>query len=186
MKTLMRTLTLAFVLFSVVPAWAQTYPSSTTLSAAITATQTQIRVASATGVQAGGVLIIDQEPLFIQSCGAACTTVNVLRTTRTIAHGSGAVVTVISKASKPLSVFTHNGAIRAGQCSTSTSSSAATALATAFWPTPAQGVTFLPVVDQDTGDFYMCRRTTGGRWEWTKTNVQGLNALDGSVWTAWP
>ncbi len=184
MKTLFRFVACLALLvpLSVVSASAQTYPNSTTLSASITATQTQIRLASGTGVARGGAVFIDQEYMDVQSCTTtACTTVNVTRVKKQAAHGSGAKVTVVSVAGKPQSMLTHNAAFRAGQCSTSTSSVATTALV----PT-LTGLTYLPIIDIDTGDFYFCRRTTGGRWEWVVTNVQGYNALDGSIWTAWP
>lgn len=161
-------------------AFAQSYPSSTTLSASITATQTTITLASGTNVQAGGALFVDMEMLPIVSCAvAACTTVNVNRSGgRPAAHASGAVVTVVTALQKTNILLTHNGAIRSGQCSTSTSSSAATALA---------GIGFLPIIDIDTGDMYMCRRNgASGGWVWNKTNFQNINGTAGSVWTAWP
>lgn len=165
----------ALLTLAAVPVSAQTYLTSTTLNGSITATQTQIRVASATNVQANGGFYIDHE--FMPVVSVSGTLVTVVRNQRPTAHGSGAVVLIASAANRAFTMLTTNGAQRAGQCSTSTSSSAATALA---------GINYLPIIDIDTGNVYNCRRVTGGLWLWTYTNVQGLNALDGSVPTAWP
>ena len=162
-------------------AFAQTYPNSTTLSAAITATQTSFRVVSATGVAADGGLIIDNEYMGVVSVSG--TLVTVTRVNRPAIHGSGTAVTVFSAAARAQSLLSGGAAepLRSGQCSASTSSSAATALAPSL-----TGVSYLPIVNIVTGDFYMCRRVTGGLWKWVKLNTQGFNSIDGSVWVAWP
>jgi hypothetical protein len=177
MKTILVSLSLILTLSGT--AFAQTYPNATTLSAAITSTQTQIVLASGTGVQAGGALYIDMEYIPIVSCAVtACTTVNVQRMTRPAAHGSASIVLVIAKAARPVIMLTHDGARRGGSCSTSTSSVAATALA---------NFSYLPIIDIDTGDIYMCRHNgASGSWVWNKTNYQTINGTAGSVPIAWP
>ena len=169
----------ALVTLSAVPVSAQTYLRTTTLTNAITATQTQFILASGTGVAAGGGLYIDHEFIPILSCAvAACTTVNVARSQKPNAHGAAAVVYVASVAAKPFTILTHMGAQRAGVCSTSTSGSPATALA---------GIQYLPIIDIDTGDQYNCRRNgTNGTWVWNVTNVLNVNGTAGSSPTAWP
>lgn len=164
---------------SVVAASAQTYPNSTTLSANLTASGTVVSLASGTGVAANGALWIDAEMLPITSCAnAGCTRVNVTRVAKPLAHASGEVVTVISASARPQTMLPTSAAWRQGQCSTSTSSLPATALA---------GYQFLPIFDIDTGNVYMCRRNgTNGSWVWNRLNAQNINGTAGSVWTAWP
>lgn len=168
---------LAFILsFAAVPLQAQTYLTNTTLSASITATQTTLTVASATNIAAGGALFIDHEVMSVVSVSG--TTITVTRTQRPQAHASSAVVYVATVAQRPFVLLTHDGARRMGQCSTSTSSTPATALAS---------IRYLPLIDIDTGDFYNCRRNgASGSWVWNVTNVQALNGEAGSVPTAWP
>lgn len=168
---------LAFILsFAAVEVQAQTYLTNTTLSAAITATQTTLTVASATNIAAGGALFIDHEVLEVVSVSG--TTITVSRTQRPAAHASSAVVYVATVAQRPFVMLSHNGARRMGQCSTSTSSTPSVALAS---------IRFLPIIDIDTGDFYNCRRNgASGTWVWNVTNVQTVNAEAGSVPTAWP
>lgn len=170
---------------SAAPSLAQTYPTMTTLSSAVaggSSTQPppgQLRLTSGTNVQAGGALFVDQEYMDITGCAnAACTIVNVNRTARPAAHAAGAVVFVATQAMKPNIMLRSAGAYRVGQCSTSTSSSPATALGGLYQ--------YLPLIDIDTATVYNCRRIAGGVWTWVRTNVQAMNTLDGSVPTAWP
>lgn len=167
---------LVAVAFLAVPASAQTYLTDTTLSAAITATQTQFTVASATDIEAGGALYIDHEYMDVVSVSG--TRVTVSRTQRPTAHVSGSVVYVATRAQKPRVMLPHDGARRAGTCSTSTSYVASTALATV-----SGGI--LPIIDIDTGNIYGCRRVGDG-WQWVYTNVQDLNGAAGSTPTVWP
>lgn len=158
------------------PVEAQTYLRNTTLSANITATQTQFAIASATGVEVGGVLFVDHEPMPIQAVSG--TTVTVLRTQKPLAHASGAVVYVGTKAQRATNFLVHSAARRMGQCSTSTSVVPQTALT-------ALGT--LPIIDVDTGDVYMCRKNgASGSWVWNVTNVQSLNGEAGSTPTVFP
>lgn len=177
MKTFI-TLLVALIL-SAAPALAQTYPTMTTLAANATATQTTLTLTAGTGVAARGGLFIDAEFIPIVSCAnAACTLVNVSRTTKPAAHSTSAVVFVVSAAAKANIMLTHEGAFRVGQCSTSTSMVPATALA---------AYQFLPIIDIDTGDIYQCRKVgAGSSWVWVRTNVQNFNGEAGSVPTTWP
>lgn len=177
MKTVLAVLSL--ILASVLPLAAQTYPTMTTLSANITATQTTIQLASGTGVAARGALYIDAEYMDIIGCAnAGCTLVNVNRMQKPAAHGASAVVFVVSQAAKANIMLASAGAFRVGLCSTSTSSTPSVALA---------DYQYLPIIDIDYGWVYNCRRNgTGGTWVWNRTNVQTMNAEAGSVPTAWP
>ncbi len=177
MKNLLISVVVALALVGA--AEAQTYPRSTTLGAALTANARTVTLASGTGVEANGALWIDSEFIPVQSCAnAACTLVNVMRTQKPIAHGNAAVVTVVSAAARPNIMLTTSAAWRVGQCSTSTSSIPATALA---------GFQYLPIYDIDQGYVYMCRRNgTGGTWVWNATNALAINGTAGSVWSAWP
>lgn len=173
-------LVLVALTLSVAPVSAQTYPRSTTLSANITATATNITIASGTGVAANGALWIDAEMIRVVACNnVACTNVNVNRTSgKPMAHASSAIVTVLSAAAVPNTMLPNSAAYRVGQCSTSTSSAASTALA---------GFQFLPIFDVDQGYVYMCRRNgTSGAWVWNRTIAQNINGTAGSEWTAWP
>lgn len=173
-------LILAALLASVTTSHAQTYPRSTTLSAAITARAAIVVLASGTGVEQNGALWIDSEFIPILSCvpNTSCAQVNVMRTQKPQAHGSAAVVTVVSAAARPNIMLATSAAWRVGQCSTSTAYAPNVALA---------GYQFLPIYDIDQGYVYMCRRNgTGGTWVWNATNAQNINGTVGSVWTAWP
>lgn len=162
---------------------AQTYPRSTTLSAAMTASARTATLASGTGAEAGGALWIDSEFIPIASCAnAACTLVNINRTNKPVAHANGAIVTVVSAAAKPSTMLSNVAVSRVGQCSTSTSAIAATALA---------NFQYLPIFDIETGYVYMCRHngpvvSNLATWIWNATNALPINGTAGSIWTAWP
>lgn len=176
MKKLIIATLIALGTFWSAPVEAQTYLRNTTLSANITATQTQFMIASATGVEVGGALFVDHELMVIQAVSG--TTVTVLRTQKPQAHSSGAVVYVATKAQRATNFLSHDGARRMGQCSTSTSVVPATALA---------NLGTLPIIDVDTGDIYMCRKNgASGSWVWNVTNVQALNGEAGSTPTTFP
>lgn len=154
------------------PVAAQQYVTTTTLSSAVTATQTQITVASATNVQAGGAFYIDQE--FIPILSVSGTTATVSRTNRPAAHASGQQVFVATATLKPLIMLTHSAAFRVGVCSTSTSSVRSTALA---------GIVALPIIDIDQATVYDCRRNgTNGAWVWNALLLYQLNAAAATTW----
>ena len=176
MKTFL-SLLVTVLLFAAVPVSAQTYLTDTTLSASITSTQTQFRVASATDIAAGGALYIDHELMDVTAVSGTLITVS--RTWRPAAHASGAGVTIATFAQKSRVMLSHDGARRAGVCSTSTSVIAATALATV-----TGGI--LPIIDIDTGDLYGCVRGANSAWLWVTTNSQTVNGVAGSVPTVWP
>ena len=162
------------VLLSVsVPVSAQTYLTNTTLSSAVTSTtQTNWVLASATGVEVGGQLYVDQELVSVTAISG--TTITVRRSQRPMLHAASAVVFVATKAQSQTNFLPSAAAKRSGACSFSTSYFNAAALA---------GMT-LPFIDTDTGDIYGCRRNgAGSSWVWNVTNVVGINGA-GSVPTA--
>lgn len=166
-------LSLLVTLALAAPVSAQTFLTNTTLSASVTTTtQTQWVVASATNIEVGGQLYVDNELVTVTAVNS--TTITVLRTQRPMLHASGAVVFVATKAQSRTNFLPHSAAVRSGACSFSTSSTNATALV---------GLT-LPFIDTDTGDMYGCRRNgASGSWVWNVTNVVGINGA-GSVPTA--
>ena len=146
---------------------AQTYLTNTTLSTAVGARDTQIRVASATSLAAGGAVYIDHE--LMQVTAVSGTTITVSRTQAPTTHGSGAVVYVATQAQKPTVFLQHeNALLKVGSCVL----------------TDQQ---FLPVFDTQYGDMYTCRYAAGNDTyrRWVKTNVVGLNGA-GSLPTSWP
>lgn len=155
----------ALVALAAVPASAQTFLTNTTLSSAVTSTsQRTFVVASATGIEVGGQLFIDQELVTVTAISGTTITVN--RFQRPALHAASAVVFVATKAQSITNFLPTSAARRAGACSFSTSSTNGTALA---------GMT-LPIVDTDTGDMYGCRRNgASGSWVWNVTNVQAFN-----------
>lgn len=186
MKTLISVLAVLLTLASV-PVAAQTYPNSTTLSASITSTDTVVPLAGATGVAAGGALLIDAEFMPIVGCAnAACTRANVRRVTRPVAHSSATVVTVVSAAARAITMLPTAGAFRIGQCSTTTAA-ASTLAGTSRAQTALAGFQYLPFFDIDTGDQYMCRQNgASGAWVWNRTSPQNINGTAASVPAAWP
>lgn len=175
-------LTLSILILSAAPLMAQpTALSNTTLSTNINPTQTVFAVASATNIAAGGALYIDHE--FMGVVSVSGTTITVTRVNAPTYHSSGAVVYVATAAQKSIVMRPTSGVSRlVGQCSTSSSSTIATALATMVPATP-----YLPIIDIDTGNLYGCRRNgASGSWVWNITNVQSLNGEAGSAPTAWP
>lgn len=167
----------ALVTFAAVPASAQTYLTTTTITAAVNATQTTVPLNATTSVAAGSALYIDHELMQVTAINTTTKIATVIRAQRPAAHANAAVVYVATSAQKTTNFITHQAAIaKAGVCSSSTSSTPATALSGQI----------LPFVDTDTGDIYGCRRNgTGGTWVWNITNVTGYNGA-GSIPTAWP
>lgn len=167
-------LALAFLIpFAAVPVSAQTFLTNTTLSSAVsTLTQNQWVVASATNIEVGGQLYVDNEVVTVTAISGTTITVN--RFQRPMLHSASAVVFVATKAQSRTNFLPHSSAVRSGVCSTSTSVANATALAGMI----------LPVVDTDTGDMYGCRKNgAGGSWVWNVTNVVSFNGT-GSLPTA--
>lgn len=153
-------LTLVVALSMVAPAWAQTYLTTTTTSAAISAGvvpgQT-IVVASATDIEVNGSLFIDHELMGVSAVSG--TRITVSRTFNPTAHVSGSRV-IVAKASQKAAVFlAHEATVRlVGACTASQQN-------------------FLPKVDTVLGNVYLCRDTStnGTGAQWTYTNIQGLN-----------
>lgn len=167
----------ALVTFAAVPVSAQTYLTITSLTSEVNATQTTIPLTATTSVSAGGALYIDHELMQVTAVNTTTKIATVIRAQRPAAHANAAVVYIATPTQKTTNFVPHQNAIsRAGVCSSSTSSTPATALSGMI----------LPVVDTDTGDIYGCRRNgTGGTWVWNITNVTGYNGA-GSIPTAWP
>lgn len=153
-------LTLLVALLVAVPVSAQTYLTTTTTSTAISGdvipNQT-IRVASATDIEANGSLYIDHELFGVVSVSG--TTVTVSRTQRPTAHVSGSRVIVAKASQKASTMLAHEAAQKlVGAC------------------TAAQ-YSFLPKIDTDLGNVYLCRdiSSTGVGAQWQFTNIQGTN-----------
>lgn len=158
-------LTLVVALSMVAPAWAQTYLTTTTLSAAVSGDvvpgQT-IRVASATDIEVNGSLYIDHELFGVVAVSG--TTITTSRTQRPGAHVSGSRVIVAKASQKAQTMLAHSAAqALIGRCT-------------------ATDYSFLPKIDTDLGNVFLCRdvSTTGVGAQWTYTNVQGLNGA-GSI-----
>jgi hypothetical protein len=71
---------------------AQTALNETTAAAAMTASQTTIQVASATGAVAGGGIYLDREYMTIASSYTSGTTIPVIRAGRASTHAAGVPV----------------------------------------------------------------------------------------------
>lgn len=107
---LMRTLTaLLFVALVALPASAQTALNETTLSAAVTATQNFVTVASATGIADGVGIYVDREYMTVAASWTSGTTIPVVRSGAATAHASGVPVFIA-----PALAFTNTD--RSGSC----------------------------------------------------------------------
>jgi hypothetical protein len=146
---------LVFALLAV-PAAAQTYLTSTTLSNAITASQTSLVVGSAAGIAAGGGLYLDREYIAVRSVSG--TTITVVRgQSGTVANAHGASRTVIIvPAAAVATVISSND------------------------PTPVAGVgnctpgnyQYLPILHVTNGNVWLCRYTAAAQTArvWAATN----------------
>lgn len=156
MKKILLVLTL--LTFAAVPVSAQTYLTTTTTSVAITSTtQDSFVVGSATDIEAGGALLIDHEVMNVVSVSG--TRVTVTRAQRPTTHVSGSRVIIAKRSQKATTFLAHEAALSlVGSCA-------------------ASSYPFLPKIDTELGDVYLCRdtSTTGVGAQWTKTNIQGLN-----------
>lgn len=157
---------LVLALFSLVsPAFAQTYLTSTTNSAAISASQTTFAVASATGIAAGGALYINREYMPVRSVSGTNITVQRGQAgTVANAHGASQTVIIIPAAAVPTVV-------------------------TSVDPTPVDGVgtctltehQYLPVINVSNGNVWLCRYTAANqsarRWAATNEVLITYNSL---------
>lgn len=146
------------VILLAVPASAQTYLTTTTLSQAVT-TQTQrtFVVASATGIAAGAQLFVDRELVTVESVSG--TTITVSRTRAPSTHAVSAVVIICPVAALGTAFVPSSGAPRPGT-------------------TPAlNAIPYLPIVDTDTGNVWLPRFLTAGSPSrvWAATNVVMVN-----------
>ena len=143
-------------LFLSVPASAQTYLTSTTNSAAITASQTTFAVASASGIAAGGALYVNREYMTVRSVSGLNITVQRGQAgTVANAHGASQTVIIIPAAAVPTVV-------------------------TSVDPTPIDGVgsctreahQYLPIINVTNGNVWLCRYTAAAQTfrRWAATN----------------
>lgn len=149
-------LILAVGLFLSVPASAQTYLTSTTLSNATTASQTSFVVASASGIVAGGGLYVDREFMTVRSVSG---------TTITVSRGQSGTVANAHGASRTVIIFPV-AAIPTAVSSTD--------------PSPVDGVgtctpgahQYLPIVNVTNGNVWLCRFTAAAQAArvWAATN----------------
>ena len=158
-RVLLTALLLVGLTFAGVPAQAQTTVPSTTLSSALTATNSQVIVASvgsgSTILQVGSYLFVDWEMILVQRCGTATsgactsTTLNVMRGVNgTVAqsHLSGATVrygvgTMFQVQDPPY-----------GSCALT-------------------AIQYLPWINTRTGTNWMCDARGGSGFRWYGTNI---------------
>lgn len=144
------------------PVSAQTYLTSTTNSAAISASQTTFALASTTGVAAGGALYIDREYMSVRAVsGLNVTVVRGQAGTTANAHTATRTVIVIPAAAVPTVV-------------------------TATDPTPITGVggctpsahRYLPIINVTSGNVWTCRWVDNVRvWAATNNTLITYNSL---------
>ena len=147
------TILLAILLaFLAAPAAAQTGINDTTLSAAITNSQTSIVVGSATGVAANGVLYVDGEFMTVNSNYSSGTTIPVTRANNPSAHLTSAQVYVVPTGARV-------GRKLVGSCVRGGT---------------AQGEQYTLVFNFDTADIGRCAGAVGSRtWRWTNAYDTG-------------
>lgn len=150
---------IVFALFLLaVPASAQTYLTTTTLSQAVTSqTQRQWVVASASGIVAGAQLFVDRELVTVVSVSGTTITVN--RSQAPSTHAVSAVVIICPLAALSTAFVQNSGAPRPGSVAS------------------LSAIPYLPIVDTDTGNVWLPRFLTAGSPSrvWAATNVVMLN-----------
>lgn len=149
-------LTLIVTLSLVAPAFAQTYLTSTTNSAAISASASSFVVASATGIAAGGALYINREYMSVRSVSG--TTITVVRGqagTTANAHGASQTVIIIPAAAIPTVVTLVDPAPTSGVGSCTASANQ-----------------YLPIINVGNGNLWLCRYTAAAQTftRWAATN----------------
>lgn len=149
---------LVAVLLVSLPASAQTYLTSTTLSGAVNNAQTTLVVASATGIAAGGALYIDRELVTVRSVSGTTITVNRGQGgTVANAHGTSRTVIIL-----PAAALGAGGAI------------------TQVDPSGTDGVgsctltsqRYQPIINVTNGNVWLCRYTAAAQTSrvWAATN----------------
>lgn len=137
---------------------AQTYLTSTTNSGALTATQTTVTVASASGIAAGGALYVNRELMTVRSVsGTVVTVVRGQSGTVANAHGASQTVIVIPAAAVPTVVSTND-------------------------PSPVNGIgtcsraehRYLPIINVTSGNVWLCRPSGSSTGIWMGTNTTPL------------
>lgn len=147
---------LVLALLVSVSASAQTYLTSTTNSAAISASQTTFAVASATGIAAGGALYINREYMTVRSVsGTNITVTRGQAGTVANAHGASQTVIIIPAAAIPTVVTSVDPAatVGVGTCTLTD------------WQ-------YLPIINVTNGNVWMCRYTAAAQSSrvWAATN----------------
>lgn len=147
---------LVLALFLSVPASAQTYLTSTTNSAAISASQTTVAVASASGIAAGGALYIDREWMSVRSVsGTNITVQRGVGGTVANAHGASRTAIIIPAAAVSLVAQSVDpaGSAGVGTCS-------------------ASSYQYLPLINVVNGNVWLCRYTAAAQSAkvWAATN----------------
>lgn len=158
---------LTLLVGSALPARAQTYNASTTLSQAVTSyTATTITVASVTGMAVGNYVYVagGNELMQIRAIDTTNKILTVTRATRPALHPASSVVFW-----GPGTMFV-NGAVDGqghplyGSCT-------------------ASNYPYLPLIDRVTGNVYLCRAfgstapNTTAQWTWTNAQLQTPNSL---------
>lgn len=163
MKRIVMGLLLALTLVSV-PVSAQTYLTSTTNSAAMSASATTFAVASASGIAVGGGLYINREYMSVRAVSGTNVTVQRGQAGTTAnAHGASQTVIIIPAAAVPTVI-------------TSTD------------PSPVNGVgtcsaaqhQYLPIINVATGNVWLCRYVSAASaivWAATNQTLITYNSL---------
>lgn len=146
--------TLLVVLALAAPVSAQTSLTSTTLSSAVTNSQSFVVVASATGVAVGGALYVDHELMKVTAVSG--TRITVTRQQAPAAHAASSTVIVVPVAAVPLALTTVDP--RPGACTMS-------------------NYQFLPIINTDSGNVWLCRfiGTAVTSRVWAATNITAIN-----------
>ena len=152
MKKLTLLLAILLALFVGAPASAQTGINDTTLSGAITATQTSIVLGSATGVAANGVLYVDGEFMTVNSNYVSGTTIPVTRSNNPSPHLTSAQVYVVPTQAR-IGTRLVGSCVRGGT---------------------RPGEQYTLVFNMSNGDIGACRGSLGSRtWRWTNAYDPG-------------
>ena len=156
---------LIVALLASVPLEAQTYLTSTTNSAAVTASATVIPVASASGIAAGGALYVNREYMTVRSVSGLNITVTRGQSgTVANSHGASQTVIIIPAAAIPTVVTSVDPAQTAG---------VGTCDITAFQ--------YQPIINVTNGNVWLCRYTAAAQsarvWAATNQTLITYNSL---------
>lgn len=168
MKIMLRLTLLCTLLVGLaLPARAQTYNASTTLSQAVTSyTATTITVASVTGMVVGNYVYVagGNELMQITAINTTTKVLTVTRATRPAKHPTSSVVFW-----GPGAMFVNNAVDGQGH--------------PLYGSCTASNYAYLPLIDRVTGNVYLCRAfgtsapNTTAQWTWTNAQLQTPNSL---------